>query len=197
MAYTTKEAVKSYIGVAVTTSDTLIDTLIAAAQKTIETYCGQVFEAAADTTRHFQANSIDYGGHVDGRDLVLDAPLCAITSVTNGDGTLVSASDYITEPRNLTPWYALRLKNSSNLRWTYDDDVESDTIAVVGKWAFSATAPADVALAALRLSVWYYRQRPNANDLDRAVAVDGAIFLPSKIPADVMTLLAPYKRGPG
>lgn len=197
--YLTYTDLKVYLDIAVanTDDDTLLTTLIARAQAIVDRHCSQTFEAASDTTRYFYANSVDYGGHVDGRDLILDAPLCAITSVTNGDGVVVSASNYITEPRNATPYYALRLKNSSNLRWTYDDDVETDTIAIVGKWAYSTSAPADIVHATTRLAAYLYRQRDNALDLDRVVITGGATILPMRIPADVLTVLAPYVRGPG
>lgn len=196
MAYVSAANLKVYLGITEATDDTLLGTLLGAAQAMIDTYCGQTFEANADTTRRFYANSVDYGGHVDGRDLVLDAPLCAITSVTNGDGVVVSASDYITEPRNATPYYALRLKNSSNLLWTYDDDVETDTIAVVGEWAYSTSAPADVVHATTRLAAYLYRQKENqSGDLDRAVNLGGGVTLmPATLPSDIKTILAPYKR---
>ena len=191
MAYLAYTDLKVYldIAVAVTADDTLLTTLIAAAQKMIDDECHQTFEAAADSTRYFYANSVDYGGHVDGRDLVLDAPLCQITSVTNGDGVLVAASSYITEPRNETPYYALRLKNSSNLFWTYDDDVETDTIAVVGRWAYSVTAPVTIVQATKRLAMYLYRQRDNALDLDRTVITAGQTILPSRIPRDIRDIL--------
>lgn len=191
MAYLTYTDLKVYLDIAVsnTDDDTLLTTLIARAQAMIDGECRQSFEAAADTTRYFQANGIDEGGQVDGRDLILDAPLCQITTVTNGDGTVVSASDYITLPRNLTPWYAIRLKESSGLRWTYDDDVESDTIVVVGRWAYSVSAPTAIVQATTRLAGYLYRQRDNALDLDRTVITAGQTILPSRIPRDVRDIL--------
>lgn len=194
MAYTNVSDLKTYLGITQTTDDTLLGDMIGAAQAMIDTHCKQTFEATGDTTRRFYAYNVDYGGHVDGRDLVLDAPLCAITSVTNGDGVVVSASDYITEPRNATPYYALRLTNNSNLRWTYTDDVEIDTIAVVGRWAYSVSAPADVAQACKLLAGYMYRRRNNALDLDRAVVVSDATIQPLTIPGDILTILRPYRR---
>lgn len=192
MAYLTYTDLKVYLDIAVanTDDDALLTTLIARAQMMIDNECRQTFEAAADTTRTFLALPLDDGGHVEGRDLILDAPLCQVTSVTNGDGAVVSAADYLTLPRNLTPWYAIRLKESSGLRWTYDDDAESDSIAVVGRWAYSVTAPVAIVQATTRLAAYLYRQRDNALDLDRTVITAGQTILPSRIPRDIMDILA-------
>lgn len=199
MAYTDKDALKVYLDIpsATTADDALLTTLIARAQAAIERYCGQTFEAAADSTRTFLAMDTDDGGAVDGRDLIFDEPLCAITSVTNGDGAAVAAGSYSTLPRNATPWYGLRLKISSGLWWTYTNDVESDTIAVTGRWAYSVSAPEDVVQATTRLAAWFYRQRDNANDLDRALVVGDVTVLPARIPQDVRDLLIHYRRGAG
>lgn len=199
MAYTDKDALKIYLGIDAgeTSDDALLTTLIARAQAAVDRYCGQSFEASADTTRYYLATPCDDGGAVDGRDLILDAPLCAITSVTNGDGVAVASGDYVLLPINGLPKYAIRLKQSSGLWWTYDDDVESDQIAVVGRFAYSTSAPADVVHATTRLAAWFYRQRENANDLDRTVIVGDTTLLPGRMPQDVKDLLAPYVRGPG
>lgn len=129
---------------------------------------------------------------MDGRDLLFDSWLVEVASVTNGDGSEVAANHYTLLPLNGERWYGLRLKQSSGLSWTYDTDVESDLVAIEGKWAFSETAPADIVHAATRLAAWYYRQRENANDLDRTIIVGDTTLLPSRIPGDVLTLLAPY-----
>lgn len=196
MAYTEKAALKVYLGVDDTDDDVLLDALIAAAQKIIEMYCGQVFEATADTTRYFDATDIAHGGGIDGRDLILDAPLVAITSITNGDGVALALTDYVTQPRGDTPYYAIRIKANSSVFWTYEDDAES-AIAVVGKWAYSLTAPVDIVHATKRLAAYFYRQKDNSGDLDRAVLAGNATILPAKIPDDIKLILAPYRRTVG
>ena len=198
--YTTYTDLKTYLDIpsGTTADDTLLTTLITRAQGRIDRYCGQSFEATGDTTRYFSAARAEDGGAVDGRDLILDAPLCQITSVTNGDGTVVSSGNYVKLPINGARWYALRLKASSRLFWTYDDDIESDLIAVVGRWAYSLTAPDDIVQAATLLSAWYYRRRDNANDLDRTVVTAEATLLPGRLPQEVMDILDNgYVRGVG
>lgn len=215
MAYVTAANLKVYLGITETTDDTLLGTLIGAAQRIIDTYCGQSFEASADTTRHFQANqyqggpgvgygygatygyykpSVSGGGDALNLDLFLDAPLCQITSVTNGDGVVVAAADYVALPLNDTPKYALRLRRASGLYWTYSDDIETDTIAILGRWSYSITAPADIVQACTRLASFLYRQRDNGLDIDRILQTAGGIAIPPDLPRDVKLLLAPYVR---
>ena len=200
MSYATIAQLKEYAGISLSGDDALLTRLLATAQASVDAYCHQPFEALVDTTRYFdplhdtRAGSIGYGyGYGYTRTLYLDAPLCAITSVTNGDGTVIAASDYVTEPRNMTPWFALSLKMTSSKQWTYSGSPEN-SVAIVGKWAYSVTAPADIQQATLRLATWLYRQRDNALDLDRAVIVGNATIAPTRIPMDVMTMLEPYKR---
>lgn len=189
MAYTDNTSVKTYLGITTTTDDTFLTALIARAQAAIDSYCRQTFEASGDTTRYFDP-TLDACG----RTLHLDYPLCAITSVTNGDSSTVSSSDYVKEPRNVTPWRALTLKSNSSVSWTYTDTPEN-SIAIVGKWAYSTSAPNDIVHATIRLTAYLYRQKNNSTDLDRPVVIgDNAMLLPPDLPKDLMRLLAPYRR---
>lgn len=188
MAYTSAANLKVYLGISETTDDTLLGTLITAAQAMIDAHCRQTFEASADTTRYF-----DPTYNVVGRTLFLDAPLAAITSVTNGDGNAIASTLYVTEPRNSTPYRQLTLKANAAVNWTYTGAPEN-AIAIVGKWAYSTTAPADIAQVTIRLAAYLYRQRDNAGDLDRAIIGASGILLPAALPKDIQTLLRSYVR---
>ena len=189
MAYTTTANVKTYANIGVSTYDTLLGVLIPQAQQAIDTHCNRTFEASADTTRYFDAEadiSEDY------RTLYLDADLCAITSVTNGDSTTVTSSQYVTEPRNRTPYYALRLKDSATISWTYTTTPEN-AITIVGKWAYSTSAPADIVLACNRLVLYWFRMREGDGDRTMTNAA-GMLILPAQLPRDVIDMLKPYRR---
>ena len=191
MAYTTVSALKTYLGVVGNTDDALLTALIARAQAIVDAYCGRTFEAAQDSTRKLDAK---LSVSPDKRTLYVERDLCAITSITNGDGVSVAASEYVTEPRWETPFYGVTLKRESDIRWTWDNTPE-DAITVVGRWAYSATAPADIVQATERLAAYLYRQKDNMSDLDRAVAVSGNMtVLPQSLPRDVQLILAPYRR---
>lgn len=190
MAYCDVDELKEYLDISGETDDELLASLIAASQKLINSHCGRVFEAASDSTRYF-----DSSRDVSGSMLIFDGDICVITSITNGDGTSVTVSHYVTEPRNQTPYYAVRLKTSSNKSWV--DSISGDSenaITVVGRWAYSIAAPDDIVHACKRLAGYIYRQKDNAGDLDRAVIAGNSTLLPAQIPSDIKMILQPYKR---
>ena len=190
MAYCGVDELKEYLGVTGATDDAMLLTLLAAAQRTIDSYCMRTFEATADSVRTFDSQR-----DVDGYTLTVDSDLCAITSIVNGDGTTISNSHYVTEPRNATPYYAIRLKASAGKVWTSTVSGDSENaITITGKWAYSTSAPSDIAHVCKRLAAYIYRQKDNAGDLDRAVIAGNSTILPAQIPNDIRLMLTPYKR---
>jgi len=189
MAYCSLAQMKTYVGATDNDDDALLTDCITRAEAVIDRATKRTFEASADSTRTFDAQQ-----DVAGRTLYLDADLCAITSITNGDGAAITALQVVSEPRNHAPYYALTLKASTGLAWTYETDPE-DAISVTGRWAYSTTPPADIEQACVRLAAWFYRQKDSSSDLDRPmVSMDGATLLPAQIPADVQRMLQPYVR---
>jgi hypothetical protein len=188
MAYTTPQALRVYKDITSSSDDALLNDLIAAAQAMIDRHCRRTFEAAADATHYFDY-SADY---VDGDTLWLDEDLCAITTVTNGDSVVVAAGERTTIPRNSTPYYGIRLLSDSGVTWTYDDEW-MNAISVTGKWAWSTTAPDDIAQACTRLAAFLYKQR-DAQLFDVTAIEAGTVLTPVGIPVDVRTALKPYVR---
>jgi hypothetical protein len=191
MAYCSAADVKTYLGISGAGDDTLLGKLIERAQQAIDSYTQRTFEASADTERTF-----DTERDVDGPTLWLDEDLCSIATITNGDGTEVTSSEYTTEPRNRTPYYAIRLLSSANIIWETDTTNydHEDSITVEGKWAYSTSAPADIVHACIRLASYYYRQK-DAQVFDTTVTPElGIITVPQGMPRDIENVLAPYKR---
>lgn len=190
MAYTTAAAVKTWASIDNTTMDAALAVIIPQVQAAIDRYCNRTFEASSDTTRYFDALrdvSDDY------RTLYLDTDLCAITTVTNGDSTTVTSSQYVSEPRNITPYYALTLKQSATIAWTYDTTPEN-AISITGKWAYSTSAPDDVVLAAIKWSLYLARGREADGGNEAMFTAAGFMVQPSAMPKDVKILLTPYRR---
>ena len=184
MAYASIADLTVYLGIDDSTADDgLLAQLLTRAQAAVDGMCNRTFEVSADTTRYFDVRAID--GYL----LHLDADLCAITSIVNGDGVTVAGTNYTTEPRNAKPYHALRLRWNSTVLW---DGLTGD-IAITGKWAYSLTAPAAVTHATVRLAAWMYRQKDNTAGDAPMIAGDVTI-LPARIPSDVEALLAPYVR---
>lgn len=195
MAYTTTALVKSYMGVTAAGDDTLIGTLVVRAQAVIDRHCGRTFEAASDTTKYFDSladvsRRVLYFG--EGLELAQNP-----TTVTNGDASvMVLNTDIVTVPANGAPFYALDLMWGGVGVWQVSNAGNSQrALSVLGRWAFSVTAPDDVVMAATRLTSFLYRQRESSNDFDRPVSVaDGVVLLPGRLPADLAALLLPFQR---
>lgn len=187
MTYCTLAQVKGYLGSEEVGDDALIEDLIDYSQSIIDAVTQKTFEAAADSTRYFDAVA-----NVHGRTLWFDKPIVSITSITNGDGTTVSTSEYVKVPPNDAPYWGVTIKSDQSIYWTYDDAHEN-AITVVGKWAYSTTAPNAIKHACIRLAAFLYRQRDSSSDFDRPVVVEGAMtILPGDLPRDVLRILAPY-----
>lgn len=196
--YITSSDVKQFGGIP--TTDTVDDSeltlIIARAQKYIEEYTGRVFECDSDgeATRYYTA-SIDVSRNT----LWLDKDLNTVASIVAGTDTLAS-TDYVTEPRNDKPFFAITLTDQSDEDWgnpSSDNDYEN-AIAVTAQWAYSSDAPADIKHAAIRLVKWYYKQgRITDETADRPIVLEsGATVLPSQIPSDVTEILNRYRYRP-
>lgn len=194
MAWTTTALVKTYLQITTSADDTLIGTLIDRGQKFIENYTHRLFEASGDTTKYFDAYR-----NVSGRTLFFDEGLELAqnpTTVTNGDTTvLVVNTNFTMCPANTFPSYSMELLSSSSAWWTTLSNGDSQrAISVLGRWAYSTTAPNDVVAALIRLVSFLYRQRESNADIDRPVIVqDGMVLMPGRIPADIAAMLEPYR----
>ena len=190
MSYSTVADVKTYLDVTGTGDDGLIASMLTAATSAIDTYTGRLFNVQSNTIRYFDSEA-----DVQGLTLHLDHDLCEIDSITNGDGTTVTSAQYVTNPRNDTPYYSIKLKSSYSLWWEDDDNGDSeDAIAISGKWGYSQVPPDDIEKACLRLASFYYRQK-DAQVYDITITPElGQLTIPQGIPADVRMMLNRYRR---
>jgi hypothetical protein len=195
MPYTTAAAVKTYLGITSSTDDALLTSLIERAQASIDRYTHRTFEAASDTTKRFDAeyDTSESYTRLDWTPYGLD--LCQITSVVNGDGTTISASSYVTEPRNETPYFALKLKVSSGLYFMYDNlDDHENAIQITGRWAYSITAPAEIVSVCIEMVALMYKRRDSNSDINRPVIAGNATILPAGLSRESIDILTSLKR---
>lgn len=186
MAYISIRDLADELGITGDEDDFLLASAIDDAQSVIEAHTHRRFQVEADTTRYFT-----YGRDTDGRTLYLDEDLCQITTVTNGDGVVVAASSYVVIPRNRPPWQEIKLKNSANLFWTYEDDYE-DAISVIGRWGWSTEPEANIQRICKRLAVFFYRSKDSQVFDMTAFTEGGTARINRRIPSDVIEMLAPY-----
>jgi hypothetical protein len=193
MAYITVDVAKQWIGgISSGDDDPILTALITAVELFIENYTRRDFEADADSTR-----TLDAEADVDGQTLWLDRDLCSITTVTtnadaSGGGTaLTEDTDFVTEPKNDTPYYALKMLASSSESWTYTDDPELG-ITIAGRWGYSTSPPADIVLACKDIVKTVYRSR-DANT-DTFITGGGIVITPNQVPKMTMLTLNRYVR---
>jgi hypothetical protein len=191
MAYATVAQLKAYLDIDSSGDDALLALILDDAHAMIDRMTHRTFEATADTTRLF-----DYPSPYS--QLLLFPPRVTLaqapTTIINGDGATIAASDYVMEPRAYGggPFFGIRLK--SDATWTFDDDPEA-AISITGRWAWSVTPPDDIRRATIRLAMWIYRQRGNNADAERPlIAEGGVVALPAALPKDVIDVLEPYMR---
>lgn len=210
MPYATLAQLKRRLGIGAleTTDDDILSELLEEAQDIIDSNTERVFEASADTMRRFDAaqyydylysmnrmyTSYSYDNYYDGRVLWFDKyDICQITQIRNGDGTIVSPSDYVTLPLDIKPYYGVRLKLDANVVWTWDNSPDA-AIEVTGRWAYSITAPRAIRNATLRLALYMYRQKDNSFSLDQPIVSSNALIQMNSLPDDVMRVINAYKR---
>ena len=200
MAYIASSDVKQWGGIpdTDTADDAELTLLIARAQKFIDTYTGRTFETDTDnpTTRYYSASRDVAGGR-----LWLDKDLFSIGTdgITAGTDALAS-TDYVYEPRNDAPYYAITLTANTPETWgnaNSDGDYEN-VISVHGDWAYSSTAPADIQHACLRLVKYFYKLgRVTDETADRPIILEsGAVVQAADFPKDVLAILNYYKYNP-
>lgn len=192
MAYASLSEIKEYLGISASSDDSLLTDMLTRAQAIIEAGTGRLFEASSHTQRFFDALA-----DVEGLTLFLDHDLAALNTITNGDAgaTTITSAQYVTEPRNETPFYAIRLLESAGVSWAYAADPEN-AITISGKWAYAESAPADIVQATIRLAAFLYRQKESNADVDRPLQLaDGSVVLPSGLPRDVLAIIRRYRRG--
>lgn len=197
MAYITATDLKNYMKINGNSDDTQLALFADRAQHVVDSYTHRVFEwAGAGTVKKFTPVSyLDGGDLYDMYTLSLGLnEFYELTSIINGDGVAISTSDVVLLPQNITPKYAIRIKSSANTTWTYTTTIE-ESVSVTAKWSYSASAPADIVQAALRIGAYLYRQRDGTPDSDRPiVSADGVVLSAPRIPSDVLELLRPYRR---
>ena len=144
--------------------------------------CSREFDG--DTQHHFysytQTRRYDLPR---GLCLELDAPLLSITSLTNGDGTTIAATEYDLTPYNGPHHTALELHADSTTQWQPSTGARTRGVVYVnGAWGYvsrTATDPesarivANTKTAVLALALNVYRKRYGVGT-DGAATITGA-----------------------
>lgn len=192
MAYVTASQVASFKGLENTADYGLLTLLIGRAESWFNRECRRTVVAEADTTRYCDA----LGEHLEGRTLHVSqlGDLCAITTLTNGDGVALASNEYTTYPKPVTfenPIFTrLKILDSVQKYWTYTTTWEN-AIAITGRWGLfsGASVPADITNAIIRLTLYLYKVKDTDAFETIVVPEAGVIQAPQGFPVDVARLV--------
>lgn len=166
-----------------TQEDAALQSFLDQAQSELERMTGKTYEAVTET-RHFRAGDIRYGYP---RVLLLDKWLLSVATLTNGDGTVISASDYWLHPRGSAPYSAIELKSAAS--WAFSVDGE---VSVAGTWGFMSTADASVKRVTMRLAEFIYQKRGTTGESQ--VVGEGQVVIAAVYPQDVRDFITAERR---
>lgn len=113
-----------------TTDDTIVEQLLEQASRYLESKTMRWFYPRIET---------HYFDVPEGRELAVDDDLLAVVSIANGDGSSLVDTEYHLLPKNITPHYAIRIKQSSSYGWMYSTQDGELVIGVTGYWGFHNT----------------------------------------------------------
>lgn len=169
--------------------DEIMADLIMASSRYLDGETGRTFYARSET--HYFDVPED-----DDRCLWLDDDLLTVTTLTNGDGVVITSTYYVLYPRSNTPYYELRIKQNST--YYFDSDTNGNTekvISIAGTWGYAATAPADVKQACLQLCAALYKRRFGENlSSVSTVTAGGVVVTPQDIPVYVANVIRRYRK---
>lgn len=187
MAYPTLAQSKVYLDISGTDEDTLLTQMLNGAISAVERYCNRLFVAAAQTytfpLRHpyFTDHNTVFTPFMD---------VAAITTLTNGDGTVITTAQYFTEPV-IAPYYQICLRPSSGIVFCTDGDDTPITLAA--SIGYSATCPSDIFLEIMRIVALSHAAK--AEGEGAIMTRSGLIIDKSEWPKQTLEVLNRRKRG--
>lgn len=190
MAYPTLADLKTWMGVPDGTQDTPLTTANAAAIALIERETRRKFVAAA-ATRNFRVQD----PWVKRNNQVLNTfhEFTALTTLTNGDGVVITGAQYWLWPPEGPPYDQIELVPSAGLVF---NDAASTTgrIAVNATWGFSADVPDDLRLAMLELGRALYESSKQGQGGQVVEVAKGFQVIPAGLPQMVYAIVSNYIR---
>jgi hypothetical protein len=171
-----------------TSQDGLLQDCLDNAESQIDGYTRRNFLGTAGT---YYVNRYDQA--VRSQALYLREDICALVSLTNGDGQVIPVGSVWLEPRNSgPPWRMLRLHSSYVYVWNTDSDV-----IVAGTFGFGTVVPPDIAEATKQLAAFYFRGK-DIGPMDVSGNQDvGQVVYPRGMPDTVKMLIDKYRSRTG
>lgn len=176
--------------------DSFIEDCIERASRHLDSLCGRRF--FIDTETRYHDTPATDSLYID------DADLYAITTLTNGDATTISSTNYKLYPLNSKPKYEIRLLLSSGVVWETSASGDAEgAITIAGSWGYVDRSQTDSAslrviedsrLAALELAMLIYKRRAGQYTEGAAeVTAAGVVLTPSDLPPSAANFVKVYR----
>lgn len=170
-----------------TGDDVVIEQIIESASRVIDNETRRTFYARGET-RYYDTPP--------GNTLELDDDLISVAKLTNGDGTEITAGDYLTKPYNESPKYAVKIKDTSNVVFEFDSTNNGEkAISLSGSWGWSSSVPKDIEVATLEIAKnVYHRRNGEGESSETTLTGAGVIITPNDIPKSARAVIQKYQR---
>jgi hypothetical protein len=196
--YATLVEVKAWLKITSTdaTDDTVLEDAVEQASRAIDLFMGRQFYAGTET-RYFDVPP--------GRRLDLDKSLLAITTLTNGDASVIASTQYNLWPKNGVRHWAVVMKQTSSIIWQPASSGDTEAvITIAGSWGDVDRAGVDAESVMLTETtkraclVWVsdaYHKRFGENTGGTAtITAAGVVITPQGVPQDVRDILSILRR---
>jgi len=174
MTYPSVAQCKVYMNITDGGDDTTIAQVLADSIAQVERETLRTFVASAQT-RNYRA----VAPYVTQRKtmLTMKEDLVSVTSLTNGDGVVIAASDYQLLPVKGAPFYQIWLLPSASVVFNIGSD--GTLIALAGSFGFSAACPGDIFRVILELTDMGYASRSQGSGQEitsRGTIIDMSVW---------------------
>jgi len=183
VAYVTAAEIKAFADITDTDQDALLDDLALAASERIDRFTGTWFASETMTLEHDY-----YESHL----LRLRCDLLTVTTLTNGDGTTITADKYWLDPVSGPPYRRIEIKPTSGVVFTYSGTAKR-AISIEGTWGYAATAPQTVKEVAIEMVLWMLNRAPD-HGMTSASSAFGSRQYSDEMPQEMFNKLRSYRR---
>jgi hypothetical protein len=185
--YATLAEVKNWIAITSTstTDDQVIEDMVEGASRQIDKLTGGRTFYARTETHYYSVPRTGQTLWIDDDDLL------TITSLKNGDESVISSDDYHLIPKNKNPKYAIKLTTA--VSWvSQSEDYE---VEAAGTWGYVSSAPDDIKQATIDIVVNAYHRRFGQGQSGQTVIAGGGILItPEDVPSSAMSIIKTYRR---
>jgi hypothetical protein len=184
--YATLAQVRAYQGLLAgeTADDTLLTDLLNRVEAMLERDTGRTFSSVT-ATKTFDERALD------GALLVLSHDLLSVTTLTDANGTVLTASLWDLLEDTAPYWAIVR---TDGARWSANARAGL-RISVAGTWGYSASAPDDVVQACVEATCYLFQKRQSVTESERAlVSPDGTILQAATLPSSYRLAVRRYSK---